>query len=207
MAQVREDQSRKTCPVETPLGRGDRCRLHHAGLVACSHHFAEQTLEIDRLRCVQRGLTNVVAHAPLDTAQQRGPSVRDLEDRREQESRRRLTARPRNCENVELARRIPEECDSRLGHCGAGARDDHLRDVDRKPTFHHERNRTGLDRIVCEVVAVDTCARDAEEEHSGSHPAGVVRELADLDGSAPPHDLGRAERGGEPLQLHLASGV
>ena len=70
-----------------------------------------------------------------------------------------------------------------------------------------QQRQTGLDRIVCEVVAVDTCARDAEEEHAGSHPAGVVRELADLDGSAPPHDLGRAERGGEPLQLHLASGV
>ena len=38
------------------------------------------------------------------------------------------------------------------------------------------------------------------------HRARVVRELVDLDGSAP-NDLGRAERGDEPLQLHLASGV
>ena len=55
-------------------------------------------------------------------------------------------------------------------------------------------------------MAVDVRAGDAEEKRTGRDRARVVRELMNLDGSAP-NDLGRAERDDEPLQLHLASGV
>ena len=146
------------------------------------------------------------ADAAFDVREQAGaPAVR-FEDRAQEERRSRLAVRARDPGNLQLGRRVVEELDRRPGHRLPHAGNDDLRDVDREPAFDDQGRSASADRGGSVVVPVDASAGNAEEERAVGHGTRVVRELADLDGSAP-NDLGRAERGDEPLQLHLASGV
>jgi hypothetical protein len=55
-------------------------------------------------------------------------------------------------------------------------------------------------------VPVEPRSGDAEEERVARHLPRVVRQLADLDGTAS-NDVGRSQRSDEPLQLHVADQV
>ena len=66
--------------------------------------------------------------------------------------------------------------------------------------------RRAPESVLATVSTVGASGRLVHDGVARRHLARVVGELANLDGSAP-NDLGRAERGDEPLQLHLASGV
>src|SRR6185437_1277357 len=63
------------------------------------------------------------------------------------------------------------------------------------------RRGAGGDRRPGELVAVPVLAPHAEEERSRPHLARVVCQLGDLHRSSV-HDLGRAERRDEALQIH-----
>ena len=69
-----------------------------------------------------------------------------------------------------------------------------------------EPNRPALHGIGREIVAVGGRPADAEEERAARNLPCVVRQVADLDGSAS-NDVGRSERSDEPLQLHIADQV
>ena len=206
LAQVREDEDREARAVETPFCRRDRRRFHHAHVVAGSDHLAEQALQVDRLGRVEGRRADLVSDAALDTAEQPRVSSCRLEDRPEQKRGRRLSARAGDTDDLELAGRIAEELDGGPRHRLAHARDDELKRVDLEPALDDERGGSCRKRCPGEVVPVRLRTRNAEEERARHDLVGVVCELADLEGSAP-NDLGRAERGDEPLQLHLASGV
>ena len=69
-----------------------------------------------------------------------------------------------------------------------------------------ERGGAVRDGLRREVVPVRGLAGDTKEERAARHLPCVVRQVADLDGSAS-NDVGRSERSDEPLQLHIADQV
>ena len=86
------------------------------------------------------------------------------------------------------------------------ARDDELPNAEREPALDDERDRPACDRLSREVVAVSPGAWDAKEKGVARNLPRVVRQLADLEGTAS-NDVGRSERCDEPLQLHIAGQV
>jgi hypothetical protein len=114
-----------------------------------------------------------------------------------------LPARSGDADDVELTRRVSEKLDRRARHRGANGGDDELRHVRVDAALDGEGDGAAVDRLGCELVPVDTCAGNAEEQLSRPNVSRVVGQLLDLEGGAP-NDLGRAERGDEPLQLHVA---
>ena len=122
---------------------------------------------------------------------------------REQERRRRLAVRPGDARDVELVRRVAEELVRGDGHRRADARDAQLRHrhVDERSTT--SAAAPARDRLGRQVVAVDTIARDAEEERARRDRARVVGEVGDLERSRV-RDLDRAERRDQTVEVHRA---
>jgi hypothetical protein len=201
VTEVRENQHGKADSVEAMQDGRMRRGLHCAGAIARVEHLAEQPLQVDRLRCRPHDSPPLAADARLDRAQQARASTGRCEDREEEEARRRLAARSRHADELEVAGRLAEEDVCRRRHCGAGVRDDDLRHGQLELTLHDDRRRAGLDRRAREVVSVGVLAGNREEEGTGSDRPSVVREIPYLDRRAPEH-LRRLERCDEALQVH-----
>ena len=86
-----------------------------------------------------------------------------------------------------------EELDRGDRHRAPRVLDDDLRHTRGHGPFDDEPGRTGVDRAIRELVAVETRAAHAEEERARSHGSRVVREIRDLDGGVP-DDLARGQR-------------
>ena len=129
-----------------------------------------------------------------------------FEDRPQQVRGRGLAVRASDRRHAKLGGGIAEELDRPVRHRGADARHHDLRDIDLQPAFDDERRGAASHCIGSEIVPVDGRARDAKEQGAARNLPCVVRQLADLDGSAS-NDVGRSERSDEPLQLHIAGQV
>ena len=119
LRQVREDEHGEVRAREPSLDLRDRRRLHHTAVVTPVDHLAEEALEVDRLRRVETGRPLPSGHEPLDVRQQPRPASRGLEDRVQQECRRRLAVRAGHARDIELVRRLAEEERRRRRHRGA----------------------------------------------------------------------------------------
>ena len=167
LAQVREDERVEAHAVETSQRGAVRARLDGRAAVARVEHLAEEALQVDRLRRRERRRTPNSAHMPLHRADEPRPPTCGLEDRAEQEGRRRLPVRPGHARELELLRRLSEEDVRRDGHRLPRRRNDELRHVDVEHPLDDERRRTALDRLPREVVPVDALSANAEEESAG----------------------------------------
>ncbi len=182
LAQVREDEHGEA-DVEEPLLLGAvRGRLEGGAEIAGVEHLAERPLQVDRLGRRANRRPALAADAAFDRPQQPGLASRGLEDRVEQERRRRLAVRPRDGGDLELLRRPPEELGGGTGHRLAHVRDHDLRYPGRDGVCHDERSGAVLYRSRGIFVPVRALARHAEEEGPRSHRAAVVGEVGDLDG-------------------------
>ena len=178
LGQVREHEHRERRPLETALRARLRGRLEHAGAVAGVGHLAQEPLEVDRLGRVQPGRPLLAADAPLDVREQaRRPSGR-LEDRLEQERRRRLPVRAGDAGDLELAGRVAEEETSRDRHRRANVGHDELGQLDVERVVDDERGRPERRRRRGEGVAVRVPPAHAEEERARADGACVVGEIA-----------------------------
>src|SRR5207249_6418414 len=97
-------------------------------------------------------------------AEQARPAPGGRERRVEEERGRRLAARPGYPGHLELVGRSAEELVRRDGHRGAGVGHDELRNPLLERALDDEGDRSALDRLVCEIMAVGAPAGDAEEE-------------------------------------------
>ena len=93
------------------------------------------------------------------------------------------------------------ELDGGDGHGRPRVVDDELRDGDVERSLDDESDRSALDRLGCERVAVVAIALDAEEERVRDDGARVVRQLADVGGRGV-DDSCRGERRRDSLQVH-----
>ena len=124
----------------------------------------------------------------------------------QQERRRRLPVRPRNCSDLELPTRLTEEDVRRYGHRRACILDDQLGNIDVEHPLHHECRGTPLDRLPGKIVAVDLRARDTEEQRAPGHGPRVVGEVADHDRRPGSGHLARGERPDQGVELHSSRG-
>ena len=118
----------------------------------------KQALQVDRLGRVEADRPLLPADDAPDVREQRGPPAGGLEDRVEQERGRRLAVRPGHRRDLERVGRPAEELGGRRPHRSAHARHDELWHVEVEPTLDDERDSAPLDRLRCEVVAVDRVA-------------------------------------------------
>src|SRR5207253_8002255 len=95
LGEVREGKSGKADAVEPPELGAVRGRLQGHAAVARVEHLAKGALEVDRLRGRPDGRAPLTSHTRLDGAEQTGREACGLEDRVEQECRRRFPARTR----------------------------------------------------------------------------------------------------------------
>jgi hypothetical protein len=134
-----------------------------------------------------------IASGVVRTTPRRSPPTRRGEDREQEEARRRLAARPRDADDLELAGRLAEEDVGRGRHRRARVGDDELRHRQVERPLHDEGDRAPLHRLRREVVAVGALTGNGEEETARRDRARVVRKIAHLDRMAPEH-LRRLER-------------
>ena len=182
ITQVRDRRTAKRVPSSRPFDEAIDV-AHHACLVPHVEHAAEQPLEVDRFRRVQHRREHGVADTALDAAEQRRPSGGRREDRVQQESGRGLAARSGDADDVELTRRVAERLDRRARHRGANGGDDELRHVRVDAALADESDGAAADRLGCELVPVDICAGNAEEQRSRPNVSRVVGQLLDLEGA------------------------
>ncbi len=109
LAQVREDERVEAHAVEAPQRRPVRARLERGAAVAGVEHLAEEPLQVDRLGRRERRRSRLTPHPPLDRPDEPGPATCSVQDRPQQERRRRLPVRPGRARDLELLRRLAEE--------------------------------------------------------------------------------------------------
>ena len=182
-----------------------RAGLDGRAHVARVEHLAKQPLEIDCLGRRERRGTPLAADLPFDGPDETRFATRRIENRAQEERRGRLPVRSRDTCDLELLRRLAEEEVGGDCHRLAHGRHDELRDIDLERTLDDDGGSTALDRLPGEVVAVDALAGDAEEERSGGHTPGVVREVGDLDGPSTNH-LARRESLNQGVERHSSEG-
>jgi hypothetical protein len=175
--EVRERERAQSDVVEPAELRRVRRGLDHGAAVARLEHLPKQALEVDRLWCRARELATLSPDTRLHRADEAGPPARGVEDRVEDERRRRLPARARDPHDFELLRRAAEERVRGRRHRSPDVAHDQLGDGELERTGDDERRGAGSDRVGREVVAVARRARDAEEEAAGAGGAGVVGEV------------------------------
>ena len=187
LRQVREDEHREARAREPALAPAiDVASITHERSPASSI-CAEEPLQVDRLGRVQPGRACLAADAPLDVRRAApGSPPGGVEDRVEQERRRRLAVRPGDRGDLELARRVAEEERGGGPHRGADARHDELRQRRRRRAARR-RARPRRPPAAPARSCPSTFAPDAEEERARRDGARVVGEVEDL-------DRGRAER-------------
>ena len=166
LAQVREHERVEADAVEPSERRSVRARLHRGAAVAGVEHLAEEALQVDRLRRRERRWASLASDLPLDGAHETRLPTRGVEDRAEQERRRRLPVRPGHACELELLRRLAEEDVRSDGHRLASRRNEELRHVDVEQALDHDGCRAALDRLPRKVVPVDALSPNAEEERT-----------------------------------------
>ncbi len=154
-------------PVED--GRVRR-RLHRARAVAGVEHLAERPLQVDRLGRRPHDAAPLAADPRLDRPEQPRPPTGGGEDREQEEARRRLAARAGDADDLELAGRLAEEHVRRGSHRRARVAHDDLRHGQVERALDDERDRSVLDRLRREVVAVGALAGHGEEEARRARP-------------------------------------
>ena len=102
LCQIREDEHREPSLVKPALRGGDRRGLHRARAVSGLEHRTEEPLQVDRLGGIQPRRERYTADPPLDVRQQCRLAAGSIEDRVEEERRRRLPVRAGRGDNLEL---------------------------------------------------------------------------------------------------------
>ena len=205
LAQVGEDERVEADTVEAAERRAVRAGLDGRAQVARVEHLTEEALEIDRLGRRERRWPRLAADLPLDRPHEAGLATRRIENRAQEECRRRLPVRSRDTRDLELLRRLAEEEVGSDCHRLAHGRHEELRDVDLERPLDDDRDSAALDRLPGEVVAVHSRAADTEEERAGRHAPRVVREIRNFYGP-PSRHLARRESPDEGIQLHRSEG-
>ena len=141
LAQVREHERVEANAVEPSKRRPVRARLHGGAAVAGVEHFAEEALQVDRLRRRERSGSSLSRDLPLDGTDEAGTASRGREDRAQQKGGRRLPVRSGHARELELLRRLAEEDVRSDGHGLPRRDDDELRHVDVEDPLDDQRQQ------------------------------------------------------------------
>ena len=173
----------KWMPSARPSCERVRGDLDRAGPVAAVEHRAEVRLQVDRLGGRPSGSSLDPTDHRLDSPQQAAARARvgRLQQRRQEERRRRLPVRPGHAHDPQLGARIAVEADRRRAHRGARGGHQHLGHPEPERALDDERRRAARERLRGEVVPVALEARHAEEQAPRRDRAAVVGEARDLD--------------------------
>ena len=179
-----------------------RARLDGRAAVAGVEHLPEEALQVDRLRRREGRGSPLASDPPLDRPDEPGPATRRVEDRAQQERRRRLPVRPRDARELELLRRLAEErhpprrpsTRARTGRGAAGRRPRAA--ARRRPRPRRARSPPTRGRGRRRATP-----RTQKKSAPSVDASRVVREVADLDRPAPGH-LARRESPDQGVELH-----
>ena len=109
LTQVREHERVEADAVEPPQGRSVRARLDRRAPIAGVEHLAEQPLQVYRLGRGERCGTMLEPDLPFHGPHEARLATRGVQDRPQQERRRRLPVRPGDPRELQLLRRLTEE--------------------------------------------------------------------------------------------------
>ena len=141
----------------------------------------ERPLEVDRLGRRPDGVVAAPAHDRADRPQQAGPQPARLQQRADEEGRRRLAVRAGDAHGPQGGRGVAGQAGGRRRHRAAHVVDEDLRDAQPERALHDQGDGAAGDRLGREVVPVAGEARDAEEQRPRLHGAGVEGERGHLD--------------------------
>ena len=185
LREIGEDPAREADPGRTPELQGVGGHLHRAGAVARVEHSPKRRLEVDRLG---RRALHLLLHSPdhaFDRSEQAAAPAACLEQVADQEGGGGLAVRAGDADHFELRGRIPVEARRNGSHGRADVVDDQLRHSQPEPALAYERDRSALDRIGGEIVAVGPKAGHAKKERPWRDALARVGEARYLDLGGP----------------------
>ncbi len=199
--EVREDGDPELEAVDALEGERVRGHLEHGAPAPGVHHLPEEGLEVRRLGRRAHRLGDAVAHAVLDGADEAHRLPGGAEGRVHEVRRRRLAVRAGDADEVELARRVPEDRRGERGEGRPRVGHAHPRPLAGGRRLGADGDGALLPRRLHELVAVGDEAADGHEERAGPRAARVVRDVRDLEGGVAA-ELRPGEAGEEVLEPH-----